>query len=501
MVPGAALAAVLIVSPGAPARRRTPPEGEIVFASLTKPALGEAGYDVFTMNLDGTNRRRITDDDTQEFLPHFSPPDGRRLVFTRYVTGGYSVPGSDIHVVVYDFATRRETDLGRGVQPVWSPDGSRLAFMSARFSPWGLCVMNADGSFAREIARPSGFGKDATWGDPAWSADGWILVTVGEEPEGPCFKVRLDRLRPDGGGRTIVTDGGPSCTPPGKEQCGDADPGFSPDGKTIFTSRGLPYPPAGGPLARTERHLVALSAAAWLPGKPEIDLSLRAFPSAVEGVPKVSPDGRRVLLFRTCYVQAASGIALSDTAGTFRRFLGEGFGADWHPLADSRADRDDRASWRNVPISSAALSPLVPAGALLGPGALEEADGRVLTLGSEPVNGAPLAAFGAEWRLPEPRASLVALSFRLRARVAGSDGTSLGVMLYDFETGEYEPVLADATGAAGPHAREIELGDLRYVRPEDGAIRARVVANGAPGGPPITFLVDELRLDVLAVRR
>lgn len=324
-----------------PERRASPPpaEGEIVVAMLAKPELGEAGYEIFTMNLDGSNSRQITDNDTQEFLPHFSPPDGKKLAFTRFVTGSYSVPGAQTHVVLYDFATRTENDLGEGAQPVWSPDGSQLAFMCKRFSASSLCLMNRDGSGAREVARPKGDDSDLVWADPAWSVDDWILLTVGVNPGGSCFKVKLDKIRPDGTGRTQVTDGGPNCTPPGREQSGDADPGFSADGRTIFSSRGYPNPPAGGIPAMTERRLISFSAGAWFPGKPEADLSLPAFPSCIEGVPKGSPDGRRVLLFRACPAQGIGGIALTDDAGSFRRFLGQGFGADWHPLADPREER------------------------------------------------------------------------------------------------------------------------------------------------------------------
>ena len=183
----ALLGAVLVFPPGPPPRPRPadpPDEGELVVTILAKPELGEAGYEIFTMNLDGSNRRQITDNDTQEFLPHFSPRDG-----------------------------------------------SRLAFMCKRFASQSLCLMNADGSGAHEAARPGGDEKDLIWGDPAWPIDDWILMTVGEDRGGDCFKVRLDKIRPDGGNRTQVTEVGPYCTSPGKEQSGDADPAFSADGR------------------------------------------------------------------------------------------------------------------------------------------------------------------------------------------------------------------------------------------------------------------------------
>ncbi len=499
----ALLGMVLVFPPGPPPRPRPadpPDEGELVVTILAKPELGEAGYEIFTMNLDGSNRRQITDNDTQEFLPHFSPPDGKRLVFTRFVTGSYSVPGAETHVVLYDFATRAEKDLGEGSQPVWSPDGSRLAFMCKRFASQSLCLMNADGSGAHEAARPGGDEKDLIWGDPAWSIDDWILMTVGEDRGGDCFKVRLDKIRPDGGNRTQVTDGGPYCTSPGKEQSGDADPAFSADGKTIFTSRGYPYPPAGGNPESTERRLVGVSSGAWFPGKEEPDLSLAAFPSCIEGVPKGSPDGRRVLLFRACPAQGAAGIALTDGAGSFRRFLGDGFGPDWHPLADSHADRDARATWRRVPTDSATLSPVVPPDARLDAAALEAADSSALTLRSASVDGSPLAAFDVEWRLKEAPASLAALSFRLRAAIDGGTGPAIALLLYNFQTARFERALVEDSGSAFS-TWQIESGDLRYVQPGDGRVRARVLATGPPSGSPFNLLVDQLEFEILAIAK
>jgi hypothetical protein len=146
----------------------------------------------------------------------------------------------------------------------------------------------------------------------------------------------MDKIRPDGTARTQVTDGGPNCTPHDREQNGDADPGFSADGRTIYTSRGFPLAPAGLP-DNTVRRLYAVSSDAWTPGKPEIDLSLPSAPDCIEGVPKGSPDGTRVLLFRACAGEPHLGVTLTDTAGSYRTWIIEGFGPDWNPAFRSAA--------------------------------------------------------------------------------------------------------------------------------------------------------------------
>lgn len=298
---------------------------QIVFEAPVRTSAGSV-EEIFIMNLDGSQRTQITHDGLNKFLPHFSP-DGTRLLYTKFLSGGYGTPNAQFDVVVYDFASAKETQLthtGKGFQPVWSPDGKRIAYDTAGGPLW---IMNADGSSPHLVGAPS----ETVGGDIAWSSDDWILFTVAQNTNN-CFNVRLDKIRSDGTARTQLTDGGPNCTPSGMEQNGDADAGFSADGKTIYTSRGFPRAPTGMP-NQTERRLYSVSSNAWTPGKVETDLSLPSAPNCIEGVPKGSPDGTRVLLFRACAGESHAGVTLTDTAGSYRTWIADGFGPDWNPVA------------------------------------------------------------------------------------------------------------------------------------------------------------------------
>jgi len=322
-----------------PVRSGPLPLEQIVFMNPVGGGLGPpvpgpgAIYEIAVMNLDGSGFRQLTNDGKFKFLPHFSP-DGSKIVYTKYSVGQYASPNAVMDIAVYDLANDTETTIthqGDDVQGTWSPTGRRIAYLNIG-PPTTMWTMDPDGANPQKIASSSGAVDDMQWGDIAWSRDDWILFSVAQNVN-ECFKVRTDKIRPDGSSRTQVSDGGPNCTPPGAEQSGDADPGWNANSKTIYSSRGFPVPPATGPPGSTERKLYAFSSDAWYPGKPEMDLSLPSEPSCVEGVPKGSPDGEHVLLFRLCFdtPMPKGGIYLTDTAGRYRTFITAGFGADWAP--------------------------------------------------------------------------------------------------------------------------------------------------------------------------
>ena len=79
---------------------------------------------------------------------------------------------------VLDLASRVVQGLTKapdnGMYPTWSPDGTRLAFMSWRGGPTAVYVMNTDGSGQRQVVRMSAGSAI----DPRWSPDGRSLLFV-----------------------------------------------------------------------------------------------------------------------------------------------------------------------------------------------------------------------------------------------------------------------------------------------------------------------------------
>jgi Tol biopolymer transport system component len=153
----------------------------------------------YLVDPDGSNLRRIDLDVWFEY-PSFSP-DGRRIVFE-------SAGGNNYEVFVLDLATNVATKLtearGNDSWPVWSPDGTTIAFTSqrddCRIAPpdqecWreegpddqhnDIWLIDPDGTNLRRVTPEAGQFV-------AWSPDSQYLLISG---------YALYVVRPDGTGR------------------------------------------------------------------------------------------------------------------------------------------------------------------------------------------------------------------------------------------------------------------------------------------------------------
>ena len=133
---------------------------------------------LYVMNADGSNQRRLTDDDYAGSAFHRpSPwsPDSRRIAYTAGTPGNPG--GSAVFVVNVDGTAKRQlTDIpqeGTG-NPCWSPDGKSIAFTSFQASDMGIFVMMADGTGRRRITLQGAPAAD----NAAWSPGGGHILFV-----------------------------------------------------------------------------------------------------------------------------------------------------------------------------------------------------------------------------------------------------------------------------------------------------------------------------------
>ena len=114
---------------------------------------------IWISNRDDSNAVQITSDGSDAF-PAWSP-DARKIAFHRD-SGGNNV---DIYIMNVDGSNiRRLTDTpGPDTLPTWTPDG-RIVFRSARSGSWAIYVMNADSSGQKQIIANADPGPDWSFG-------------------------------------------------------------------------------------------------------------------------------------------------------------------------------------------------------------------------------------------------------------------------------------------------------------------------------------------------
>lgn len=190
--------------------------------------------DIWVVNADGSGLTAVT---SYEWVLDQDPvwsPDGSRVAFVRVVHGP-----DQSYLVVADVeppsALWSETvpSVWHPVSdPTWSPDGTQIAFTCEGPPPrweFDLCTVSS----TRNLGYQSGIGgvrriTTGTWvdSDPAWSPDGtWIAFTTDRETPG---RGHIALVRTDGSGYEALTFG--------------RDPAWSPDGSRVVFVGGADTP-------------------------------------------------------------------------------------------------------------------------------------------------------------------------------------------------------------------------------------------------------------------
>jgi len=168
---------------------------KIAFAGAFSFAdLPSRSFDIYTINLDGSNVTALTSTADQDFSPNWSP-DGAKIVFTR---------GDKIYVMNADGSgVTQLTPQYQNISPNWSPDGSKIVHNVDTFPDDGtrtydIQVMNADGSNPNKVlARPRI--DDA---GPVWSPDGSKIAFSSDQDSN--FEIYV--MNPDGSNQTRLTN-------------------------------------------------------------------------------------------------------------------------------------------------------------------------------------------------------------------------------------------------------------------------------------------------------
>ena len=230
-IPLLAALSLLVACGGSESMKTAPAGGEIAFT------VNRAGWnEIWLMAADGSERRRLTEvepaqnDAAGSSGPAWSP-DGAHIAFAAQIgTLAEDQRMTEIYVMDADGTDMRRltTNDDADFSPSWSPDGKRIAFarivdQGTDAARSGIFVLDVDGGHEMEVTQTAWPTFDLS---PAWSPNGSMIAFTRASPsagsETPSAALYLVQL--DGGRLTKLTSDG-------------AEPDWSPDGKRIaFTS-------------------------------------------------------------------------------------------------------------------------------------------------------------------------------------------------------------------------------------------------------------------------
>jgi Tol biopolymer transport system component len=402
----------------------------------------DGNTEIYTMNADGSDPTRLTDNPAIDRDAAFSP-DGRRIAFVSERDGN-----SEIYIMNADGSnqTRLTNNTADDFQPAFSPDGKQIAFMSNR-GPQGdmeIFLMYADGTHETQLT-PNNTSFD---GQPTFSPDGSTIAFVSNRgPDGtpsPNYDIYTMKVdNPSAVARLTNSD------------ASESRPNYSPDGSRI--------------VFRTDRtgngDIYVMNA----DGSGETQLTVDP---ALDGEPAFSPDGKQIA-FRSHRVNDKADIYVMNADGSAQTNLTIGqTDPDGEP-AGQFADR--RPDWQPIVpptiVNAAPNGTTILAGSLAGGDAtsLAAADGAYYRVSSTTSSTATSDWYGSFTGVPSTLSAL-----RVTYQGYNSRSCSQTIYIYNWSSGSWSALNSRKVGTAEARIADVPVGGTQSNYVGGGEVRVRV---------------------------
>jgi TolB protein len=147
---------------------------------ITCEVKAKGGKDIFILDYDGENPRRVVSNSNLNLMPDWSS-DGKYIAFTSYLKANPDLFVLDLERAMIKRISRR---AGVNMSPDWSPDGSQIALTMTQGNSTDIYVMNRNGSDRRQLTRELGVAVG-----PSWSPDGKQIAFISDRTGTPQLYV------------------------------------------------------------------------------------------------------------------------------------------------------------------------------------------------------------------------------------------------------------------------------------------------------------------------
>lgn len=233
--------------------------------------------ELYVMNSDGTNQVRITNNDVKEEFIRWSP-DGTKIVFAAHLGSGHNL---DMSSATFDVICTVNSDgtnfkklpsipaffykFGMPIhhRPDWSPDGKKIVFSAIYVDGFNIWSINADGTNLTKLTESDALNIENT--SPKYSPDGMQIAYLFGKEDG---KSALYLMNADGTEKHKIAD----------DIVYNSKLEWSPDGKKIMfiavrnehTEICTIKPDGSSKLILTPNYEIDSSTPKWSPGGKKI---------------------------------------------------------------------------------------------------------------------------------------------------------------------------------------------------------------------------------------